>query len=88
MAEVEDRATRLEGGGERPDVDEDLRETQKQADRNDRSHGADLFPDREPPDRADKCHDDDLGGHAVDDLADGFTHERTPRRHPVRILGS
>ncbi len=33
MAEVEDRA-RLEGGGERPDVDEDLRETVKQTDRN------------------------------------------------------
>ena len=47
-----------------------------------------MFADREPPDRADERHDDDLGSHAVDDLADGFPHERTPRRHPVRILGS
>ena len=75
MAEVQDRAPGFERRGERPDVDKDLREAQEQADGDDGSHGADLFPDREPPDRADERHDDDLGSHAVDDLANRLPHE-------------
>ena len=51
MAEVEDGAPGFERGGERPDVDKDLREAQEQADGDDGLHGADATGDREHPNR-------------------------------------
>ena len=51
VAEVEDRAPGFERGGERPDVDKDLREAQEQADGDDGLHGADATGDREHPNR-------------------------------------
>ena len=75
VAEVQDGAPGFERGGERPDVDKDLREAQEQADGDDGLHGADATGDREPPHRADERHDDELGGHAVDDLANRLPHE-------------
>ena len=75
MAEVQDGAPGFERGGERTNVDEDLREAQQEANGDDRFHRADGTGYREPADHADKRHDDGLGGHAVDDLAEGLPYE-------------
>ena len=50
-------------------------EAQQQADGHDCLHRADGPSDRQPANRADERHDDRLGGHAVDDLANRLPHE-------------
>ena len=75
MAEVQDGAPGLEGGGERPDINEDLRKAQQQTDGDDRLHRADSPGDRQPANRADERDDDRLGSHTVDDLANRLPHE-------------
>ena len=75
VAEIQDGAPGFERGGERPDVDKDLRKAQQQADGHDCLHRADGPSDRQPANRADERHDDRLGGHAVDDLANRLPHE-------------
>ena len=49
MTEVENRTTSFERGGVRSDVDENLHEAQKQADRNHCLHGADAPPTARRP---------------------------------------
>ena len=75
VTEVENRTTSFERGGVRSDVDENLHEAQKQADRNHCLHGADAPANREETDRADQRHHNCLRGHSVDNLAQRFHHE-------------
>ena len=54
MTEVKDWAPSLEGGGEHPDINKNLRETQEQTYRNNCLHRTDASTDRQQADRTDQ----------------------------------
>ena len=77
MSEIKNRATRLKSRGKRADIDEDLCKSQKQTDCNDCLNWTHASPNCKQTDRANQRNNNKLRSHAVGNLSQRLSNERT-----------